>query len=168
VTTVWYRRPGADRRKLGPGPPFPFGEDEVLNSNARKRSTMQVSTTLAGAVLVAALGWAEANAAPCRPMPPVPAFLLSARYLGSEGYYQAHGGNARDFVKALFTDVLRRSPTESELQRWTARSRACGDGVSLASEFLIFAQSELASRAPPPVLVWPNQPRYSGPCRPCP
>jgi hypothetical protein len=78
-----------------------------------------------------------------------------ARYLGSAGYYQAHGGSPRDLVIALYGDVLHRPPTETEIQRWASRLSATGDGDAMAREFLLFARSELAARAamPTPVLI---------------
>jgi hypothetical protein len=81
--------------------------------------------------------------------------MAQARFFGSEDYFQAHGGDARDLVIGLYNDVLRRPPSEDEITRWVARYTSCGDGVTLAREFLIFAQGELAAQAPavPPVIV---------------
>jgi hypothetical protein len=87
-----------------------------------------------------------------------------AAYFGSEGYFQGHGGNPRDYVIALYADVLGRPPAEAEIQRWVSQWGACGSGVTLAREFLTYAQGELAARAaaaPPPVVV--VQPVYPPP-----
>ena len=49
--------------------------------------------------------------------------------------------------------VILRLPTEKEIERWTSRLDDYGNGVIMASAFLIFAPSELAAKfqaAPPP------------------
>jgi hypothetical protein len=106
---------------------------------------MHFHRIVAMALIVAARGWGEAHAALCPPTP-APALQAQAQFLGSEDYFQAHGGNPRDLVIALYVDVLGRPPTENEIQRWSSRLTDCGNGVILAREFLIFAQSELAAR----------------------
>ena len=119
---------------------------------------MHFYRTLVIAVTVAGLGWGEASAALCLPTGPEPPLQAQAQFLGSDDYYQAHGGNPRDLVLALYADVLGRPPTENEIQRWTSRLQDCGNGVVMAREFLIFAQSELAARykaTAPPILVQP-------------
>ena len=121
--------------------------------------------TLVMALFVAGLGWGEARADLCPPTGPASLLQAQAQFLGSEDYYQAHGGNPRDLVVALYADVLGRAPTQDEIQRWGSRLTDSGSGVIMAREFLIFAQSELAARskaAPPPILV---QPIYLVPAR---
>jgi hypothetical protein len=88
---------------------------------------------------------------------------LAADGIGSEDYFEAHSGNPRDYVTALFTDVLGRAPTEAEVQRWSDRFFSSGNGVVMAREFLIFAQSELATRPYPPYDPWCRPPH--DPCR---
>jgi hypothetical protein len=117
------------------------------------------------ALIVAGLGWGEASAALCPLTGPAPALQAQAQFLGSDDYYQAHGGTPRDLVLALYADVLGRPPTENEIQRWTSRLDDCGNGVVMAREFMIFAQSELAARykaAPPALLVQPIYPVPAG------
>jgi hypothetical protein len=134
---------------------------------------MRFTRILLFAMLATALAWGKADAAYCPPPSPVPAPLIpaycpptipvpslqsQAEFLGGEDYFQAHGGNSADFVKALYSDVLGRAPAESEIQRWTSELARCGDGVVLSREFLIYSQTELAARAaanPPPVVVQP-------------
>ena len=119
---------------------------------------MHFYRTLPMALIVAALGWGETHAALGPPTGPASALQAQAQFLGSEDYYQAHGGNPRDLVIALYGDVLGRPPSENEIQRWTSRLTDCGNGVIMAREFLIFAQSELAARykaTAPPILVQP-------------
>jgi hypothetical protein len=81
--------------------------------------------------------------------------MAQASFFGSEDYFQAHGGDARDLVVGLYKDVLHRPPSEDEITRWVARFDSCGDGITLAREFLMFAEGELAAQAPavPPVIV---------------
>jgi hypothetical protein len=139
---------------------------------------MQLLKKLAAAVIVAGLMVGSVSAAPCPPPPPAPVTVLypapaplpSPQYLGSEDYYQGHGGNPRDYVSALYADVLHRPPSEAEIQRWTAQLGSSGDGVVLAREFLTFAQGEIAAHAPPPppVIVVQSPPppaRHSPPER---
>jgi hypothetical protein len=129
---------------------------------------MKFTRTLAAAVMVIGLGLSTANAEWCPPAPapivvyPPPAPLPSPQYLGSEAYYQGHGGDPRDFVIGLYSDVLHRPPSEAEIQRWVTQLGNSGDGVTLAREFLTFAQSELAANAPPPpvVVVTPPPPAH--------
>jgi hypothetical protein len=83
----------------------------------------------------------------------VPALQDQAQFFGSEDYFQAHGGNPRAYVTALFSDILGRAPSTSELQRWCDRFGTCGNCVVMARELLVYAQSELAAQAtaaPPP------------------
>jgi len=119
---------------------------------------MQCYRTLLAALIVAGLGWEGANAATCQPRRPTESLQAQAQFLGSQDYYEAHGGSNRDYVAALYADVLGRPATENEVQRWVSRFSDCGNGVTMAREFLIFAQSELAARAeaaPDPIPVRP-------------
>jgi hypothetical protein len=127
---------------------------------------MKLFQKLAAALIVVGLGLGTANAAPpCPPAAPVVLYPTPAplpappQFFGSEAYYQAHGGDPQDFVSALFSDVLHRPPSEAETQRWVSRLSACGDGVTMAREFLTFAQGELAAQAAaaPPIVVLPPQ-----------
>jgi hypothetical protein len=116
---------------------------------------MRVTPTLFAALVVAVLGWGQIQAQSCGPWIPRPRPTLQdqAQFLGSEDYFQAHGGNPRDYVTALFGGVLGRAPTANEMQRWCERYTTCGNCVVMAREFLVFAQSELAAQAaaaPPP------------------
>jgi hypothetical protein len=124
---------------------------------------MKLTRMLAAAVMVMGLGLGTANAAWCPPAPPPapapivvyppPPPLPSPQYLGSEDYFQGHGGDPRDFVIGLYSDVLHRAPSEAEIQRWVTQLGNSADGVTLAREFLTFAQGELATNAPPPPIV---------------
>jgi hypothetical protein len=146
---------------------------------------MRLYRTLAVAVIVAGLGLGKASAASWPVGYPAPATWpvlaplpgaagsLTARagYFGSEDYFQAHGGNPRDYVIALYADVLGRPPAEAEIERWVSQYGACGDGVTLAREFLTYAQGELAARAaaaPPVVVVQPVSPPAAVAYRPVP
>lgn len=42
------------------------------------------------------------------------------RELGSEAYFQEHGGTMRSFLRALYQDLLQRTPSEAELDSWQA------------------------------------------------
>jgi hypothetical protein len=143
---------------------------------------MKVHRIVAAVVLVAGLAWAQGSASACPPtapapapggcppaapqvvippcyvQPPPPSLQELAQFFGSDDYFEAHGGSPRDLVIALYGDVLGRRPAENEIQRWESRLSACGNGVTMAREFLIFAQSELAACAPAtptPALVAP-------------
>jgi hypothetical protein len=108
---------------------------------------MQFYRTLVVALIVAGLGWEGATAATCQPRRPTPSLQSQAQFFGSQDYYDAHGGNNTDYVAALYADVLGRQPTENEVQHWLSCFKDCSNGITMAREFLIFAQSELAARA---------------------
>jgi hypothetical protein len=131
---------------------------------------MRFSLTLAAALLVIGLGWSGANADTCLPPGPAPSFQAQAEYLSSNDYYEAQGGTPRDYVIGLYADVLGRPPSEAEIQRWSSRFLSCGYPINLAREFLIYAQRELAARAPAaptPVVLPPIiQPVYLVPTLP--
>ncbi|HEX5270076.1 MAG TPA: DUF4214 domain-containing protein, partial [Gemmataceae bacterium] len=127
---------------------------------------MQLFKTFAAAVVVTGLGLGTASAEQCPPPPAVsyaaPAPLPSPQYLGSEDYYQAHGGDPRDYVLALYADVLHRAPSEAEVQHWVAELDQCRDGVTLARDFLVSARAELPAPPPPPVIVVAPPARHDG------
>jgi len=123
-------------------------------------SIMRYFRIAVAVVLLGGLSRTSAEAA--HPVRRQPTLEEQAEYLGNEGYYQAHGGNPHDYVVALFADVLDRTPSEAEIQRWSERFLNCAYGPTLAREFLIFARSELAARerdCPPP---------HTGPACPAP
>ncbi len=68
---------------------------------------------------------AEAAGRPLPPSPLIhwsqwpPAWRNQVRDLGSEAFYQAHGGNPRDFLRALYIRLLERAPAEAELAAWS-------------------------------------------------
>ncbi len=113
---------------------------------------------IAVAVLILG-GLSQVRAEAAYPAPRPPSLQDQAEYLGNEDYFEAHGGNPRDYVIALYADVLGRPPSEAEIQRWSERFLSCGNGVTLAREFLIFARSERAARAPAP-----DEPECRPPC----
>jgi hypothetical protein len=132
---------------------------------------MQFYRTLVAALIVAELGWEGATAATCLPGRPTPSLQAQAQFFGSQDYYDAHGGNNPAYVAALYADVLGRQPTEKEVQRWVSCFKDCSNGLTMAREFLIFAQSELAARAaavPEPIRTYCQSP-YLNPdaCRSC-
>jgi hypothetical protein len=133
---------------------------------------MSFSRTLPVALVVLLLGWSEVNASPWQYRERRPTLQDQAQYFGSEDYFEAHGGTPRDYITALFNDMLQRPPTPVELTHWTARLQTCGNGQVLAREFLIYALSQLsevADHLPPPVLEPNCQPRFSAPPYPiCP
>jgi hypothetical protein len=101
---------------------------------------------LAALLVLGGLSYQQAEAGRPRYRPPT--LQEQAEYLGNESYFEAHGGNPRDYVIALYADVLDRQPSETEIQRWSERFYSSGNAVVMAREFLIFAQSELANRPP--------------------
>jgi hypothetical protein len=125
---------------------------------------MRCFKVLAAALVLAGLCGGSVRAAGWPP--PAPAVAQDpAEFLGSEDYFEAHGGTARDYVIALYADVLGRAPSEAEIRRWSDRFMSCGNGVTLAREFLIYAHSELATRPPvgivvPPPFPVPDRPHW--------
>ena len=157
---------------------------------------MRPFRTFAVALIVAGLSWAQASAASCVPgapapapcppavpavvpvalvncPPPPPPLPAQAQFFGSEDYFQAHDGTPQGLVTGLYGDVLGRAPTQAEMDRWVSRWGTSGNGVNLAREFLISAQSELAARAaaapppaPPTVVLVPVAPPCPAPACP--
>ncbi len=130
---------------------------------------MSFSRTLPVALVLILLAWSEVNAAPWQYRDRRPTLQDQAQYFGNQDYFEAHGGTPRDYITALFNDVLLRAPTQKEMAHWTARLDACGNGEVLAREFLLFAVSNLSERPdhlPLPIADARCQPRCSAP--PCP
>ncbi len=85
---------------------------------------------------------------------------VEAAILGSDEYLTRQGSTADGFVKGLYVDVLKRQPRADEVQGWLVRLQQDGnDREVLAGEFLVAAQTELATRTevlPPPLLPPPT------------
>ena len=68
---------------------------------------------------------------------------VEAGILGSDEFYNTHGGTPEGFVRGLFDDVLRRRPTPQEFQRWTLEaSRHLNRRARVAQDLLRIYHAE--------------------------
>ncbi len=75
---------------------------------------------------------------------------VQAALLGSDEYYQAHGGRPAGFVRGLYEDVLGRQASWGEVRGNVDRlNRLRGDRAAYAEQFLSAAVPELLRRGAP-------------------
>jgi hypothetical protein len=77
-------------------------------------------------------GWVNAMANGTR------AEQIEAAFVSSPEYIQAHGGVGSTWVRALYHDLLQRTPSDAEVQGWL---QALGNGTSAAAAATIFSTS---------------------------
>ena len=72
---------------------------------------------------------------------------VEAGILGSDEFYNNHGGTPEGFVRGLFDEVLHRRPTPQEFQRWvTEASRHLNRRQRVALDFLRTYHAEVANQ----------------------
>ena len=63
---------------------------------------MRFARALPTALIVMLFGLSQVRADAFRPYQPLPPFQAQAQFYGSQDYYDAHGGNPRDYVVDIF------------------------------------------------------------------